>query len=90
MRTLKVTTQFKKGYKLAKRDPRKDLNKLQRVIDLLQQQGTLPADYLPHPLVGNWRPAWECHIQPDFLLIYELTDSVLRLIACGSHADLFD
>lgn len=89
MRTLEISKQFKKGFKKALKDPHKDTKRLQLVIDTLQALGTLTSEYKPHPLVGNWRPSWECHVQPDFLLIYEVTEDTLGLIACGSHADLF-
>ncbi len=89
MRTIELTKQFKKDYKRAMRDHRKDTNRLQLVIEMLQKDGGLPSDFKPHPLSGNWRPSWECHVQPDFLLIYDVTPSSVRLLSCGSHAELF-
>lgn len=89
MRTIKATKQFKKDFKLARRDPHKDTLRLELVVAMLQELGSLPDEYKPHPLSGNWRPAWECHIQPDFLLIYEVTPQAVRLLSCGSHSDLF-
>jgi len=40
-------------------------------------------------LAGNWKPYWDCHIQPNFLLIYEVTETEVHLRRCGSHSDLF-
>jgi addiction module RelE/StbE family toxin len=53
MRLLKLTKQFKQHFKLARKDHRKDTDKLQAVIELLQEQGSLPSEYSPHPLTGN-------------------------------------
>ncbi|HPE60102.1 MAG TPA: type II toxin-antitoxin system YafQ family toxin [Thiolinea sp.] len=89
MRLIEFTSQFKRDLKRAKRDPRKDTEKLQKVVETLQEQGSLSSEYRPHPLSGQWIPAWECHVQPDFLLIYRITDEFVYLIRCGSHSDLF-
>jgi len=56
----------------------------------LATHGLLSEDYLPHCLSGNWNPKWEYHIQANFLLIYEVTEDVLRLERCGSHSELFE
>jgi hypothetical protein len=55
-------------------------------------EGKLPAEYLPHLLHGNRRGQWECHIQPDWLLIWEQHDQelILVMLNTGTHADLFD
>ena len=89
MRTLKYTKQFKKDLKKAKRNSKRDIDKLLLVVDLLRENGELPNEYLPHPLIGNWLPHWECHIQPDFLLIYTVDDGMVKLARCGSHSELF-
>ena len=89
MRTIKATKAFKKALKRANRDPQKDVERLGKAVNDLQENGSLTDEYKPHPLLGSWRPAWECHIQPDFLLIYQVTDDILYLLDCGSHADLF-
>ena len=68
----------------------KDLDKLEAVANLLQEQQPLPARCRPHPLRGNWTGHWDCHIQPDWLLLYKLTDTELTLVRTGSHAELFD
>ena len=66
------------------------MDKLVSAIEALANDGGLPEEYLPHSLSGNWKPKWECHIQPNFLLIHEITKDVLRLERCGSHSDLFE
>ena len=50
----------------------------------------LDARHRPHPLIGNWRPFWDCHIEPDWLLIYRVQEAFVELYRTGSHADLFE
>ena len=59
------------------------------MIECLLLTGEIDEKYKPHILIGDWSPLSECHIQADFLLIYELTDEALKLYRCGSHAELF-
>ena len=89
MREILITNPFKKDQKKAKINPRQDTDKLLFAIEILATQGQLPEEYLPHSLSGNRMLKWECHIQPNFLLIYEVTEYVLRLERCGNHSDLF-
>ncbi len=88
MLEIKVTNQFKKDIKLAKKR-NNDLNLLKEVIDLLAKEEKLPLKYRDHSLKGNYVNYRECHIQPDFLLIYHLTNIELQLIRVGTHSDLF-
>jgi mRNA interferase YafQ len=67
----------------------KDIEDLIAVIELLAEDGTLPDAYRPHKLTGEWKGLWECHIEADWLLIYEVTATEVLLIRTGSHADLF-
>ena len=90
MREISITNRFKKYLKKAKKNSRQNTNKLLVAIEILETHGILSEDYLPHCLSGNWKPKWECHIQPNFLLIYEVTEDVLRLERCGSHSELFE
>lgn len=90
MREILITTRFKKDFKKAKKNPRQDTDKLLLAIETLAIQGVLSENYLPHCLSGNWKPKWECHIQPNFLLIYEVSEKFLRLERCGSHSELFE
>lgn len=84
------TSQFKKDYKLAiKRQMKIEL--LDDVIRMLSNGDILPEQYLDHELSGRWIGHRECHIQPDWLLIYRIDDDVLVLTLSrnGSHSDLF-
>jgi mRNA interferase YafQ len=89
MKTLRVKKQFKKDLRNALEDPNKNTERLQVAIDILLEMGTLPDEYYPHPLIGNWKPHWECHIQPNFLLIWTYTEDEIILARCGTHAELF-
>ena len=84
------SNKFKKSYKLCKRRGL-DISLLKEVIGILAETGTLPAKYKPHILSGKWADVWECHIQPDWLLLWKQNDSILELIfvATGTHSDLF-
>lgn len=86
------TSQFKRDYKLAiKRgcDPKK----LQEVVTLLCNEQTLPESYKDHALINsrNYKGTRECHIEPDWLLVYKIVKDtlILKLIRTGSHSDLF-
>ena len=73
---IQFTNQFKKDLKLAKKQ-NKNLDKLFEVIDILANGGTLEAKYRDHDLTGNYKGTRECHIEPDWLLIYEIRGEVL-------------
>ena len=82
------TTQFKKDYKrLEKQD--KDPGKLKEVIELLARGNGLEEKYRDHPLSGRWTGHRDCHIEPDWILIYRITSDSLYLERMGSHAELF-
>ena len=82
------TTQFKKDYKkLKKRN--KDLSKLKTVIEKLADGQLLEPRYNDHPLFGKWKDHRDCHIEPDWLLIYRITSEDLFLERTGSHSDLY-
>lgn len=86
---IKHTTQFKKDYKLAKRRGL-NIDLLKNVISKLSNGETLEAKYKDHPLSGDWIGHRECHIQPDWLLIYRIENDilVLTLTRTGTHSDL--
>jgi mRNA interferase YafQ len=90
VRTFSRTSQFKKDVKLAGRRG-KDLAKLKAVIDLLIDGDVLSAQYKDHPLRGNFAGSRDCHIEPDWVLIYTVTenDSHVRFERTGTHGDLF-
>jgi len=81
---------FRKDLRLAHRRG-KDLGKLQTTIECLARREPLPARLHDHPLKGNMSGYRECHIEPDWLLVYRVdaTTGVIRLERTGTHADLF-
>lgn len=84
------TTQFKKDYKLAvKRGC--DIKKLMTVVTLLANGEQLPPEYRDHSLTGNYSGYRECHMQPDWLLVYKVVEQqlILTLYRTGTHSDLF-
>jgi len=87
---LKQTSQFKKDLRrMVKRGANMDL--LDEVVLLLRERKALPDKYEDHPLTGNWAGYRDCHIQPDWLLLYRVEENVLilSLTRTGSHSDLF-
>ena len=88
MKTISFTTQFKKDYKKAKKS-HKNFIILEAVINLLAENQKLPVKYRDHKLSGQYNNYRECHIEPDWLLIYEITQDELMLIRLGSHSELF-
>ena len=87
---VKLTTQFKKDFKLAMKRSMK-IELLEDVIAMLAIGETLPDKHKDHALTGNWVGHRECHILPDWLLIYRIEDEVLvlTLARTGTHSDLF-
>lgn len=66
-----------------------DLLLFKEVVDILRIPDSLPRKNRPHPLSGNYSGFYECHIAPDWLLIYKQTENQLLLARTGSHSDLF-
>ncbi len=87
---VKPTTRFKKDYKLAMKRGRK-IGLLEDVVAALAMGETLPEKNKDHALSGDWEGHRECHIQPDWLLVYRIEDNVLvlTLARTGTHSDLF-
>ncbi len=87
---IKFTNQFKKGLKQAKKQ-NKDINKLYDVIEQLADGKVLDEKHRDHSLIGNYKNYRECHIEPDWLLIYQIFDDilVLSLAYLGSHSELY-
>ena len=87
---VKPATQFKKDFKLAMKRSMK-IELLEEVIAMLAMGETLPDKHKDHALTGNWVGHRECHILPDWLLIYRIEDEVLvlTLARTGTHSDLF-
>jgi mRNA interferase YafQ len=90
MYKISFSNKFKKDYKLCKKRGY-DISKLEEVITLLQETGKLPSKYKPHVLKGNYIGLWECHIKPDWLLVWLQDDNELTLLLTntGTHSDLF-
>jgi len=88
---VKFTNAYKKGYKRAKKRGL-NLQLIDDVVDELRQGHKLGAKYRDHALHGNWEGFRECHIQPDWLLIYLIEDDILTLTLSetDTHSELFD
>lgn len=91
MRQLVTTTQFRKDYKRIKKRGY-NLKLLEEVLDRLIREEPLDAKYRDHPLSGTLTKYRECHIQPDWLLVYRIENDQIILTAhrTGTHSDLFD
>lgn len=88
MLDVRYSSKFKKDFKnCVKRGCKMDL--LQTAIDTLRIPEPLPPKNKDHQLTGNYAGYSECHIEPDWLLIYKQTDTELRLDRTGTHSDLF-
>ena len=91
MLTINYHTSFKKDYKrIIKRGYKAE--RLEKVLDYLVNEIPLPQEYRDHDLTGDWKGYRECHIQPDWLLIYKIRNDslVLTLTRTGTHSDLFN
>ncbi len=88
---VKFTNQFKKDLNLAKKQKR-NLDKLFEVVQILADGGTLDTKYRDHSLQGKYKGTRECHIEADWLLVYEIRDDVLVLLLyrLGTHSELFN
>ncbi len=87
-KVISQTTQFKRDVKrMLKRN--EDLARLQLVVTWLAEGKPLPAECRDHALIGEWKGFRDCHIQPDWILIYRHLPDELRLERTGTHADLF-
>ena len=85
-----MTNRFRKDYKLAKKRGY-DLSLLDNTVNLIASRATLPERYKDHELIGDYKGCRECHITPDWLLIYEIYEEelILYLTRTGTHSDLF-
>jgi len=89
------TKEFKKDWKRLTHSGRYDMNGLKEaMLVLIENTAPLSAEWLDHPLTGQWTNHRECHIGGDFLLIYKLdsrgTDEQIIFVRAGTHAELFD
>ena len=89
MKTVRYTKSFKKGIKRAKKRG-KNMARLKAMISLLAYDKPLPTNCRDHKLIGNYSGTRECHLEPDWLLVYRYEkESDLILLQTGSHSDLF-
>jgi len=88
MKHIRRTSQFKKDMKRMKRRG-KDLGNLKGVLEKIARGQEIEPRYRDHVLIGQYRGTRECHIEPDWLLIYEKAESEVVLIRTGTHSDLF-
>ena len=89
--TVETTKRFDKAFALCRKRGYK-MENLRKVIELLEESGSLPSKYKPHKLSGfKGNRTWECHIEPNWLLVWEQNDMRLTLLMLdtGTHADLF-
>ncbi len=82
------TSQFKKDYKLQLKR-HQDLDLLDNIITALVKEDSLPVSNRDHPLQGNYKGYRECHIEPDWLLIYKIEHDHIYFVRTGTHSDLF-
>lgn len=87
---LKKTSQFKSSLKLARKRGL-DISLLEEIIEKLRTDQILEQKYHNHELTGNFKGIWECHVKPDWLLLYFKDNDVLTLtlVDTGTHSDIF-
>ena len=88
MNTIHETSQFRRDIKKLKKQG-KNLEKLKQVVLVLVSGDALDARYRDHALVGSWKGSRDCHIEPDWLLIYRKETERLFLERTGNHSELF-
>jgi len=90
MYEISLTGQFKKDFKLITKRSF-DITKLEVVLELLQALDQLPPEYKEHPLRGTYKNHFDCHIDPDWILIFirNKKEKLITLIRTGTHSDLF-
>jgi mRNA interferase YafQ len=90
MRTISRTNQFKRDYKRESRGQHRILldELLSNIINHLMSDTPLSPHYKDHALTGNWSDYRDCHLKPDLVLIYQITDDALILVRLGSHSEL--
>ena len=89
MRSIRLQKQFERDLKLAQKRGL-ILARLWSVVGIIQRGGRLPAKHRPHKLSGEWAGFWECHVTPDWLLIWHDDGEEIALTRTGTHSDLFD
>lgn len=87
-REIVPTGGFRRDFKRLSKSPRHDVGELKAVVDALAKDLPLDAKHRDHALTGNWLDHRECHIRPDWLLIYRLEPDRLLLVRTGTHSEL--
>ena len=88
MKRVSQTTHFSRDLKRMRKRG-KDLSKLREVVKQLAVGKLLDPRLRDHALIGQWQPSRDCHIEPDWILIYTTDEATLRLERTGTHSDLF-
>ena len=90
MYSIRFTNRFKKDVKRCKKRGY-NLSELEHAIKILQIKGKLPPKYKAHVLSGRYAGLWECHLKPDWLIVWDQNDEALTLLfmETGTHLDLF-
>jgi len=86
--TLEYSKEFERDVRRQERRG-KAMAKLNAVVETIRTRRALEARHADHPLSGKWKGSRDCHIEPDWILIYIKTPTVLRLVRTGTHSDLF-
>jgi mRNA interferase YafQ len=89
MREIRQTSQFKKDLKKLAKSGKYTISELTEIIKTLAEDKSLPESAKDHPLSGKWNDHRDCHIRPDWILIYKLDPGRLILVRSGSHSELF-
>ncbi len=89
MKPVRFAGAFRKDLKRATRRGYR-LDDLDTIITAIRRGEHLPTAARAHPLKGEWKSYWECHVAPDWLLIYRVTDEEVLLARTGTHTDLFE
>jgi mRNA interferase YafQ len=85
---VQYATKFKRDYKKMKKQ-HKDMEKLRKIMRKLQNQEALDPKYNDHPLTGEFKDSRDCHIEPDWVLVYQVAGDTICFERTGSHSDLF-
>ncbi|MSO99354.1 MAG: type II toxin-antitoxin system YafQ family toxin [Rhodospirillaceae bacterium] len=89
MKATRATNKFLRDLKRARKRG-KDLAKLEAIVALIANGAKLDPKFRTHKLRGEFDGYWECHVEPDWLLIWDDQDTEIVLMGCGTHADLFE
>ena len=90
MYAVRMTNTFRKDIEKCRKRGY-DMDRLKKAVQLLERDGTLPTEFRPHKLSGTFAGSWECHLNGDWLLVWEQNDTELILLftGTGTHSDLF-